>query len=69
MTAIWVTLTMNLIAMLLRPFSFPLPFNRYFNKYFDKLNSDIGYLDNKLNSDTIKALQPSSDGLFSFTYN
>ena len=32
--------------------------NRYPNGYF---NSDIDYLNNKLNSDAIKALQPSSN--------
>jgi superoxide dismutase len=39
-----------------------LPPNRHPNGYLDKYsNSNIDYLNNKLNSDTIKALQPSSN--------
>ena len=33
-----------------------LPSNRYPNRYFNKLDSDIDYLNDKLNSDAIKAL-------------
>ena len=46
------------------PLSPLLPPNRYPNRHLDKYsNSDIDYLNNKLNSDAIKALQPSFTNL------
>ena len=42
------------LSPLLPPNGYP---NRYLNRYLDKYsNSNIDYLNNKLNSDTIKAL-------------
>ena len=42
------------------PFSPLLPLNRHYNRhpnrYFNKLNSNIDYFNNKLNSGAIKAL-------------
>ena len=44
------------------PLSPLLPLNRHPNGHLDKYsNSNIDYLNNKLNSDAIKALQPSSN--------
>jgi hypothetical protein len=38
------------------PSSSLLPSNRYFNRYLNKPDSDIDYLNNKLNSNAIEAL-------------
>ena len=51
------------------PFSSPLPFNRYSNRYLNKPNSNIYYFNNKLNSNTIKALQLSFNRSSSSTHN
>ena len=42
-------------------------YNKHPNKYFNERNSNIDYLNNKLNSDAIKALWPSSNKPSSFT--
>ena len=49
--------------------SAPLSPNRHPNGHLDKYsNSDMDYLNDKLNSDAIKAIKPSSNEFF-FTYS
>ena len=71
---IYIPLSNNSQSPLSSTFLSPLlPPNRYFNRYPNRhpnkySNSDMDYLNNKLDSDAIKALQPSSNNPFSFTY-
>jgi hypothetical protein len=44
-----------------------LPSDGYPNRYLNEPNSDINYLNNELDSNTIEALQPSSNGPSFFT--